>query len=31
MRGDKVVKAGVIAKPEPMAKLEHSADFARTP
>jgi archaeosine-15-forming tRNA-guanine transglycosylase len=30
-RGDKVVKASVIAKPEPMAKLEHSADFARTP
>ena len=31
IRGGKVVKASVIAKPEPMAKLEHSADFARTP
>jgi hypothetical protein len=31
MREGKVVKASVIAKPEPMAKLEHSADFARTP
>jgi hypothetical protein len=29
--GDKVVKASVIAKPEPMAKLEHSAAFAHTP
>ena len=31
IRGDKVVKASVIAKPEPMAKLEHSAAFAHTP
>ena len=31
IRGGKVVKASVIAKPEPLAKLEHSADFARTP
>jgi hypothetical protein len=31
IRGDKVVKASVIAKPEPMAKLEHSAAFALTP
>jgi archaeosine-15-forming tRNA-guanine transglycosylase len=30
-RGGKIVKASVIAKPEPLAKLEHSADFARTP
>jgi hypothetical protein len=29
--GGKVVKASVIAKPEPMAKLEHSAAFAHTP
>jgi hypothetical protein len=31
IRGGKVVKASVIAKPEPMAKLEHSAAFAHTP
>jgi hypothetical protein len=31
IRGGKVVKASVIAKPEPMAKPEHSAAFARTP
>jgi hypothetical protein len=30
-RRGKVVKASVVAKPEPMAKLEHSADFARMP
>jgi hypothetical protein len=32
--GGKVVKASVIAKPEPMAKLEHLKDtaaFERTP
>ena len=34
IRGGKVVKASVIAKPEPMAKLEHLKDtaaFARKP
>jgi len=35
LRGGKLVKASVIAKPEPMAKLEHLKDaaaaFARTP
>ena len=31
IRGGKVVKASVIAKPEPMAKLEHPAAFAHTP
>jgi hypothetical protein len=29
--GGKVVKASLIVKPEPMAKLEHSAAFAHTP
>jgi hypothetical protein len=34
IRGGKLVKASVIAKPEPMAKLEHLKDtaaFERTP
>ena len=34
IRGGKLVKASVIAKPEPMAKLEHLKDtpaFARQP
>ena len=34
IRGGKLVKASVIAKPEPMAKLEHLEDtpaFARRP